>query len=751
MITSLSFGLLLSSLVLPARLAAETTLTPAHPVQVWQTADFTIGGAPTAGNNYDPAQIRIDAEITTPAGGQFTQPAFWAVDYTSTRSGEVEVLAAKDQGSWRLRLRPTESGEYQVRLRSSRPGATDEALGTFRFTAQPAATAGRQGWVRVAADRRTFETTDGKPLRLVGENVCWANGAGTYFYEKYFADLQRTGQNVARLWMCPWWLDLEQSGAVTQYKQDAAWRLDRVFQLAEEHGIYLLLCLDYHGMLQVDNPHWSGSGNYWLKNPYQQEQGGPALKPNDFFTDPRAQEIYQKRLRYLVARYAANTHLLAWQFFNEIDNVYAPHLLQAPDVASWHAEMGRWLKAHDPYHHLVTTSLTGGSDRPEIWSRPEMDFAVYHSYEDPAPGSWLAQLADDFGTRYGKPVLVGEYGIDWRGWGGRQGDPHLRAQRQALWGSALSNAAGAALSWWWEEIDADGVYPIYEALTSVLHRGGVFEGTWRPARVSPAPGPAPATVGEPLPGETIYLGPVALSRVLRQQPRNEAALTGALSAKRASQSLSAYLHGPDDAGQNRPLRLDAWWTEGAFIRFAVSRVEGDADLAVRIDGREVLRKSIPQPAAGIPGRGVEVEFETTVPVPAGHHRVELENLSGKGLLLDSLHVQAIFVASFAGGWQYPVEVQALRQADRAVLYAVSPEAVFPAGATSYHLPLQAGGRISLLDWPDGRYAVTWYDPATGHALARENVVAAQGALDLACPTFEVDLAAIVEPENGRAP
>jgi len=59
--------------------------------------------------------------------------------------------------------------------------------------------------------------------------------------------------------------------------------------------------------------------------------------------------------------------------FNEIDNVFNTNL-NGDDVVVWHREMGQWLHAHDPYGHLVTTSLTGGSERPEIWSLPEMDF-----------------------------------------------------------------------------------------------------------------------------------------------------------------------------------------------------------------------------------------------------------------------------------------------------------------------------------------------------------------------------------------
>jgi len=83
-------------------------------------------------------------------------------------------------------------------------------------------------------------------------------------------------------------------------------------------------------------PGLGGSNNFWKTNPYNELNGGPCAKPNDFFTNAKARAIYQKRLRYFVARYGYSPHLLAWQFFNEIDNVFGP--LNGNDVVAWHQE-----------------------------------------------------------------------------------------------------------------------------------------------------------------------------------------------------------------------------------------------------------------------------------------------------------------------------------------------------------------------------------------------------------------------------
>src|SRR5205807_5906657 len=156
--------------------------------------------------------------------------------------------------------------------------------------------------------------------------------------------------------------------------------------LAEQRGIYLLLCLDYHGMFEIVPDYWGGN-NFWPSNPYNITNGGPCINQNAFFTNSTAQRLYQKRLRYLVARYGASPNLLAWEFFNEIDNVYT--YLNANDVAAWHNLMGGWIHTNDPFGHLATTSLTGSSDCPELWTVPQLDFAAYHSYAEAGPATRL--------------------------------------------------------------------------------------------------------------------------------------------------------------------------------------------------------------------------------------------------------------------------------------------------------------------------------------------------------------------------
>ena len=228
-------------------------------------------------------------------------------------------------------------------------------------------------------------------------------------------------------------------------------------------GIQVLLCLDYHGQLNTTPDYWGGGDN-WKNNPYNAANGGPCRKPNDFFTSVVAKEIYKKRLRYLVARFGAFSNVAVWEFWNEIDNVIG--VLNPPDVVAWHAEMAAYLKSIDPCRHLVSTSLSGRW-WPELWSVAGIDLAQIHSYGQASPASVAPPAAAKYNSTFHKPVIVGEYGTDWRGYA-KDGDPHSRGLHQALWGTLTSGFAGSAQTWWWESIHADNLYFHFKAARTFL-------------------------------------------------------------------------------------------------------------------------------------------------------------------------------------------------------------------------------------------------------------------------------------------
>ncbi len=480
--------------------ARSAQIVQLAPAVLWKRAEFGIVGAPTATNTFDPENIRIDGTFTLPSGKTMTVPAFWYQAFQRSLSGGYEHLSAGGVPEWRLRFTSPEAGTYSLVVNMLTNGQPCGSPIVTNFTVPPDSPPPGTGYVRVATNHQYFETGDGQALRLIGENVCWPSGRGTYDYDDWFAAMQAAGENYCRLWMCPWAFNLEtDTNSLTHYRLDRAWQLDYVLDLAAQRGIYVLLCLDYDGMFEVVPDSWGGN-NMWPSNPYNAANGGPCLNQNAFFANAAAQRIYQKRLRYLVGRYGYAPNLLAWEFFNEIDNVY--QYLNANDVAAWHGVMGGWLHTNDAFGHLVTTSLTGGSDRPELWAVPQLDWTAYHSYGEPKPALRLSQVAQSFLARYGKPAMIGEFGTDWRGWD-EASDPYLRGFRQGIWGGALSGSVGTAMSWWWENIQSEKLYPIYTALGSILKRTGWGRGSWTNLQFHTT-GDPPPTVGDLIPGGTPF-------------------------------------------------------------------------------------------------------------------------------------------------------------------------------------------------------------------------------------------------------
>ncbi|HWH68820.1 MAG TPA: DUF5060 domain-containing protein, partial [Candidatus Sulfotelmatobacter sp.] len=726
-VTICAFRLLLALVAGFAFAASAQTgfqVVPLTSAQPWQRMEFRITGVPTTTNPFDPDVIRVEGLFVLPSGQTVAVPAYWHQGYSRRLSGGSEVLSLSGTAEWRLRFAPPQSGAYTVTVSvftNSQP--CGEPVST-PFTVAGSAPV-RSGYVRLNAAKQYFETGDGQPLRLIGANVCWHGSRGTYDYDDWFGAMQAAGENYARLWMWPYAFGLEtEANSLNRYRLDRAWQLDYVLQLAEQRGIYLELCLDYHGMFALEPDYWGGN-NFWPKNPYCITNGGPCLNPNGFFTNAVAKATYQKRLRYLVARYGYSPNLLAWQFFNEIDNVYS--LLNATSVAAWHGEIGGWLRAHDPFGHLLTTSFTSVEPHPEMWKLPQLDYVCVHSYGAARPAAAFSSTTQGLLQKYGKPVLIDEYGTSWQGWN-RAADPYLRGFRQGLWGGALGGSVGTAMSWWWENIQSENVYPTLTALGTILNRTGWGRGTWTNILFQASLTP-PTTVGSVISNEQPFSVTLPLGSGWGSMLSGQLAVPNAGASSFSASTLNSFVHGTAHPDLRIPFRLNAWFTNNARLVMHLNSVSSNPILTVRADGVELYRTNLPNLDGGYSVNN-EYNLDLTVNLPAGKRLVEILNAGGDWFYLDWVRLEQVLPATYANNWQAPCESIGLSGSRESLLYVVAPGAAFPGSGTNATLPLQQGQTITLTNWPAGDYLAEWYEPATANPVGYSQATTTNRSLTL---------------------
>ena len=717
--------------------ASAVSLTPVTLPALWSRLEFSVDGVAPVTNAFDPDLIAVDATITLPSGAARSVPAFWYQPYIRSLSGGYQVLKPSGSPGWRLRVMPEEVGNYQLVLTVRTNGQIADASSPTKFTVPPPATlpVGPLGFGRVSAGSRFFQTSGGDPLPLSGACVSWYHNGGTYDYDHWFAGLQGGGENYTRLWMAPWAFGIEaETNTLTHYRMDRAWELDYVLSLAEAKGIYIMLCLDFHGMFEVTPDYWGGN-NFWPSNPYNVARGGPCANQDAFFTNPAASTIYQKRMRYLIARYGYSTHLLAWEFFNEIDNVYA--YLNSNHVAAWHAQMGTWLHAHDPSRHLVTTSFSSADGHSEIWGLPQIDYTMYHSYGAAKPATTLASIAATFVQSYQKPIMIAEFGTDWRGWNQEQ-DRFFRGWRQGIWGGALGGSVGTAMSWWWENIDSLNLYPRYQALSQFMAKTQWGKGNWTPLSFQ-TNGDPPPTVGPKIPGGEPFTALLKLDPNWGSKPRGQAAVPDDLAAQSAGSFLNGFVHGTGHPELRIPFRIEAWFSTNAQLILHLNSVSDGAVMTVWQDGTNIFSKALPN-IDGTFQVNEEYNQDFGVAIALGKHDIEIRNTGGDWFFLDWVELVNILPAQYSNGWSPSPGAIGLRGDSESLLYVVSPMANFPANSTNAVIDTLKAASVVITSAPAGRYQALWYDPATAAYLGETEAVSDGARLAVPLPDFAEDLA-----------
>lgn len=422
---------------------------------------------------YQHTDVALDLILVAPSGRTLAVPCYYVSGGSGSRS------------NWKARFAPQETGTYTYFFRLTRMGRQSAVSKDSTFDVAPGT---RKGFLH-AADAWTFRFDNGERFRGIGENLCWE--ARTRDDSRFFAALHenprfnfdylvdvlaRNGGNFFRVWLSPWSLPLENqrvrntnryTDSTEHFNPSSFARLDHLVSLAESRDTYFMLAI---------------SGG-WDLDRYSAKEGGPAPTREAFFSDPAARARYKSRLRYLVARWGYSPSIGAWEFFNEVDNVTHGRedvvLIPHADVVRWHAEMSTYLKAIDPYGHLVTTSISH-RDIPGLNDIAPIDFNQKHVYRDT---NGIPDILTRYLERHGKPYVVGEFALHWD-WNldfNEMAEDFDYDFKRGLWYGLFAPTPVLPMSWWWEFFDERKMTPYFGRVRTIYdHMMAAGKGAFEP-------------------------------------------------------------------------------------------------------------------------------------------------------------------------------------------------------------------------------------------------------------------------------
>jgi hypothetical protein len=422
-------------------------ITPTS-VGLYEKFELVVHLEATYSNPFDPEQVDLWAEFTSPSG-KVTK--IWGFFNPSQRSSP-----------WKVRFAPTEKGTWQYVVKmKDKEGTAQSQAGSFT-----AADSSHHGFIRIAPNQRYLTYSDGTPFYGVG---LWYNdsferdrGAIT---EANLDELKRRGGNFISFFHTP--LETLRTGLGT-YDVDRCTRLDLIFEWCEKRDIQISWNIWFHSF--ISEAVWGGGNARYRENPYR-----TVTDATGFFASAEAWKYEEKLHRYMIARWGYSRALFLWFIIDEINGTEGWEKGDKAAAEGWCRKMDAFFNEHDPYGRPTTGTQSGGIGQWWPNGYKIFDIAAREIYEaqgHPMPKTGKVDPGDESPLRYSyrnyatqtqnlwkgfdKPALVGECGWDHTYY--EPGTPgYLAMYHNALWVS-LANGLCCTPFWWaWSDMINDSV------------------------------------------------------------------------------------------------------------------------------------------------------------------------------------------------------------------------------------------------------------------------------------------------------
>jgi hypothetical protein len=683
---------------------------PHHRFAAFLSLIFVCSLAPfAAGGTYDKIEASFDLPQVLGNPFDFTVNDV-KVTFVGPDGKEITLPAFFDGGqTWRVRLTPTAIGKYSIRsVTLNGQDASPQKLGKKEFDVSGSA---HPGFVRIDPNNKfRFIFDDGSTYYPVGYDLGWrqANPPMPPLTVS-LGRMGKAGVNWTRIWMNHWDgknLDWAETPAdqppLGKLSLTVAKHWDEIIDAADANDIHFQIDLQHHGQYSTR------ADVNWPINPWNKANGGWLDNPVQFFSDPKAIALTKAKYRYIIARWSYTPSIMAWELFNEIENADAFEK-DLDHVASWHAEMAKFIREQDPYHHLITTSSR--VSEPKLW--PATDYYQAHVY----PPDILSSIANLEAENLDRAYFYGEIGT------GAPGMNEGEAVHQALWGSLMSKSSGAAEYWLWYGIEPNNELFHFTAAQGFIHQSGLLDKQHlKPLEVS---------------AQTDKLGPLVFGPGSGWAPSKSTEFTVKPSGFiEGLGGMSAYLQGNDTNKHHAMFpqaTFNVTYPSAGTFAVRVDEMTGEgANLQISVDGQKVTSLDLGAPPAfnfGGGGGGGQnrprpnprLNASLEVPIAAGAHSILLQN-NGP----DWIHIRDFTLTPYAP----QLAVLAKGDSDFAVLW------IYRRAKSGDPI----SGKLTVPGLADGSYHVVWWDTYQSKILKDETLSATAGSLTLTTPPIAQDVA-----------
>jgi len=408
-------------------------------VGVYEKFELRIDLEATYTNPYDPEQIDLRAEFTSPSGKQwkiwgFYNPSDWS-------------------RLWMVRFTPTETGTWNYLVKvTDREGTAQSRPRTFT-----AVESSHHGFIRIAPNQRYLVYSDNTSFYGVG---LWYNDSYELFNEGQITQagldrLQQLGCNFISFFPTP----LETMGTgLGRYDENRCGRLDQLFEWCEQRDIHISWNLWFHSY--ISQAVWGGGNARYRNNPYRL-----VTDAKGFFGSEEGWKYQEKLHRYVIARWGYSRALFLWFIVDEINGTEGWTEGDHEAAEQWCRKMDAFFNEHDPYGRPTTGTQSGGIGQWWPNGYRIFDIAAREIYEaqghpiarsgkpdleneNPLQLSYrnYATQTQNLWTGFQKPAIIGECGWDHTYY--EPGMPgYLSMYHNALW-AGLANGLCCTPFWW---------------------------------------------------------------------------------------------------------------------------------------------------------------------------------------------------------------------------------------------------------------------------------------------------------------